>query len=84
MAQEIATRAPDVSTRGMFISTPQRFPLGTPLRIRFRVGRSGTFVHVRGEVRYCLEGVGVGVEFSGLSNGSHAAIEKVYDEEANW
>ncbi len=51
MAEEIATRAPDVSTHGMFIGTPQVFPLGTPLRIRFRVGHNGTPVRVRGEVQ---------------------------------
>ena len=56
-------RSPDVSTRGMFINTMRSFPEGAILNVRFRLGLTGASVRVRGEVRYCFPGVGIGLEF---------------------
>jgi hypothetical protein len=72
--RHIEVRAPDISTQGMFINTPQIFPEGTVLKIRFRLGHSGRMIQVRGEVRYCLAGVGVGVEFIDISEEMQTAI----------
>jgi hypothetical protein len=44
--------------------------------LRFRLSRSGIEVHARSEVRYCLPGVGIGVEFIGLSPEYLSAIEQ--------
>jgi PilZ domain-containing protein len=73
--EEIALRPPDVSTRGMFINTVQSLPIGSVLTIRFRLAHSGIEVNTRGEVRYCLPGVGVGVEFVEISPEAVQAIE---------
>jgi PilZ domain len=73
---DIPVRAPDISTRGMFINTAQRFPEGAVLRIGFRLSRSKLMVSARGEVRYCLPGVGIGVEFIGLAEDAQRAIEE--------
>lgn len=74
-SEEIAARPPDISTRGMFINTVQNFPIGSVLTIRFKLALSGAPVHTRGEVRYCLPGVGVGVEFVGITPAAVRAIE---------
>jgi len=73
---DIPVRAPDISIHGMFINTAQRFPEGAVLRICFRLSRTNRPVTARGEVRYCLPGVGIGVEFIGLPEEAQRAIEE--------
>lgn len=72
----IATRPPDISTRGMFINTPRHFPEGAVLNVRFRLARTGVEVQSRCEVRYCLDGVGIGVEFVNIPPKAELAIEQ--------
>ena len=74
--EDIWVRPPDISVRGMFINTATRFPEGSVLKVRFRLTRSGVEISARSEVRYCLVGVGVGVEFLDLSPQGAQAIEK--------
>ncbi|HEV1993784.1 MAG TPA: PilZ domain-containing protein [Candidatus Acidoferrum sp.] len=74
--EEIASRLPDVSPRGMFISTSREFPAGSVLILKFRLAFTGAEVRTRGEVRYCLSGVGVGVEFVGISPQAVRKIKK--------
>jgi hypothetical protein len=68
-------RAPDLSTTGLFINTPRYFPQGAVLNLTFRLARSGRKVNARGEVRYCMAGVGIGVEFVEISAEDRQAIE---------
>jgi PilZ domain len=75
-AEEVAVRPPDVSTHGMFFNTPTRFPEGAVLNLRFRLALTGAEIHTRCEVRYCLPGVGVGVEFIGISPEAVRKIER--------
>ena len=65
--EDICVRPPDLSPHGMFINTKTEYPQGAVLKLRFRLARSGTMIQTRGEVRYCLKGVGVGVEFLDIS-----------------
>lgn len=74
--EEVSSRPPDISPHGMFINTARRFPEGAVMKLRFRLSRSGIEVHARGEVRYCLAGVGIGVEFIGLEPEYVRAIEE--------
>ena len=74
--QDIVTRPPDISTRGMFINTSRTFPEGAVLNVRFGLAHSGELVQTRCEVRYCLPGVGVGVEFVDISPEAVQAIER--------
>ena len=74
--EEIVLRPPDLSPRGMFINTANEFPEGAILKLRFRLSRSGTLIRTRCEVRYCLKGVGVGVEFVDVTPELRRAIEK--------
>jgi hypothetical protein len=75
-SEEIPVRAPDISTQGVFINTSRAFPEGTVLCIEFRLTRTDVQVKTRAEVRYCLPGVGVSVEFIGIPPEAQRAIEE--------
>lgn len=72
----IITRLPDISSKGMFINTARAFPEGAVLNVRFRLAHTGADIQSRCEVRYCLDGVGIGVEFVDISSEAAAAIER--------
>ena len=73
---EIFIRVPDLSPHGMFVNTSTHFPEGAVVNLRFSLTHSNVEVQTRGEVRYCLPGTGIGVEFLGLDAKSKQAIEK--------
>ena len=73
--EDISVRPPDLSPHGMFINTSNDYPQGAVLKLRFRLSRTGVVIETRCEVRYCLRGVGVGVEFVAISPESVQAIE---------
>ena len=75
-SEEIPVRAPDISPHGIFINTSRPFPESAVLCIEFRLARLDVPIKVRGEVRYCLPGVGVGVEFIDLSPEAQRAIQE--------
>ena len=74
--EKIIVRSPDVSARGMFINTGRAFPEGAVLNVQFRLALSGVQIRARCEVRYCISGEGVGVEFIGLSSEAAKWIER--------
>ncbi len=73
--EDICVRPPDISPHGMFINTKTEYPEGAVLKLRFKLSRTGVVIQIRSEVRYCLRGVGVGVEFVGASSEVIRAIE---------
>ena len=74
--EDISVRAPDLSPHGMFINTRTEYPEGAVLKLRFRLTRTGVVFETRCEVRYCLRGVGIGVEFVAIAPESVRAIEE--------
>ena len=72
----IEIRAPDISPKGMFIHIPSQFPEGAVVKLEFWLSRSGAHIKVRAEVRYCLPGVGIGVEFVDIAQEDQAIIER--------
>ena len=74
--ENIPLRPPDISPQGMFINTSAHFLEGAIVNLRFRLTHSNVEVQTRGEVRYCLTGIGVGVEFIGIRPEAARAIEK--------
>jgi len=74
-SETMCIHPPDISAKGMFINTSAAFPEGSVLKVRFRLARTGARVAARCEVRYCLAGVGVGVEFVDLPPECARAIE---------
>jgi hypothetical protein len=81
-SEDISVRPPDLSAHGMFVNTKEEYPEGAVLKLRFRLARSGVVVETRAEVRYCLKGVGVGVEFFGIAPEAVRAIEEEIGEVA--
>jgi hypothetical protein len=75
-AEEVMARLPNVSSRGMFINIGQHFPVGAVLNLKFRLAISGADIETRCEVRYCQPGVGMGVEFIGISAEAVRNIER--------
>jgi len=75
-SQDVSVRAPDVSIYGMFINTAQRFPEGAVLKVHFTLSKTNYDVDVRVEVRYCLTGVGIGVEFIDITPEAQSMIEQ--------
>jgi hypothetical protein len=80
-SEDLEVRPPDVSCRGMFIATNQEFPEGAVLKLMFHLTLTGAEIHARGEVRYCLKGVGAGVEFVELAP---EAAKKIEQETELW
>lgn len=74
--EDICVRPPDLSSHGMFINTRTEYPEGAVLKLRFKLARTGVIINTRCEVRYCLRGVGVGVEFLAIPPESVRAIEE--------
>jgi hypothetical protein len=72
----IRIKAPDLSITGMFITAAGVFPEGTVLNLKFRLAATEVEVRTRCEVRYCHPGIGIGVEFIGLSPEAAGAIER--------
>jgi hypothetical protein len=72
----ISLHPPDISTRGMFVNTAVHFQEGAVVNLRFRLSRSNVVVQTRGEVRYCLAGIGIGVQFIDMRPEAIRAIEK--------
>lgn len=73
--EDICVRPPDISPHGMFINTRTEYPEGAVLKLRFKLSRTGVVIQTRCEVRYCLRGVGVGVEFVAIPTEAVKAIE---------
>jgi PilZ domain len=74
--ERIISRVPDVSTTGMFINTSRPYSEGAVLNLSFCLALSGLEVHARGEVRYSLPGVGVGVQFVDIAENAIRSIER--------
>jgi PilZ domain len=72
-------RPPDISPTGMFINTAADFPEGAILKVSFRLAKSNHPIDTRCEVRYCLSGVGIGVEFVDMHPDDQKAIAKETD-----
>lgn len=75
-SQDIPVRVPDLSSKGMFVNTSRHFAQGSVLKIAFKLSRTGLEINCRAEVRYCLDGVGIGVEFVDISDEAREAIEE--------
>ena len=71
-----SVREPDLSPCGMFINTAEPFSEGAVLKVEFRLPDSHEVIKVRGEVRYCLPGVGIGLEFIEISPSHQEAIRR--------
>jgi Tfp pilus assembly protein PilZ len=76
----VEVRSPDLTPDGVFLNTPREFRPGDHVKLRFELLRTGVVIQAMGDVRYCLPGLGVGVEFVNLPAYARAAIEKELEE----
>jgi hypothetical protein len=74
--EELSVREPDIGVGGMFIPMGGHLAEGSVLKISFVLPRSNYPIQVRAEVKYCLEGVGIGIEFVDLPEEARVAIEE--------
>jgi hypothetical protein len=77
-ANRITTRVNDISTTGMFIDSMTSFPVGSVLKLRFRVKER--LIETLGEVRYSMPHVGMGVRFINLNAEQMALIESLVED----
>ncbi len=71
------TRVNDLSLTGLFIDSMTCFPVGSILKLRFRV--RNVMIETEGEVRYSMPQVGMGVRFINLKPEFSAALESLID-----
>jgi len=72
------TNASDIGGRGCYVETMVPFPLGTPLHIAFWIGEEK--VSTAAMVRASDPGVGMGIEFIGLSEDKQSRLQAHLDE----
>jgi c-di-GMP-binding flagellar brake protein YcgR len=70
----------NISVGGMFIETKENVSEGSEIRLRFHLDDGGPIVIVSAEIRYLLEGSGVGVRFLDLSPADSARIKAIVNE----
>lgn len=80
-SKPVPVHVPDISPKGMFINTSQFFPIGSVVNVSFRLTRRDFQVETRAEVRYCLEGVGIGIEFVDIPPEAQRAIAEEFSRQ---
>ena len=72
------TRINDLSLSGVFIDSMTCFPVGSILKLRFRL--QDTEIAASAEVRYCMPQIGMGVKFLDLTEEARRIIEEVVEQ----
>lgn len=80
-SEPLPVKVPDLSATGMFINTGKHFPEGAVLKLNFFLMRSNYEISCRAEVRYCLDGVGIGVQFIDIPREAQEAIEQELNDQ---
>ncbi|PYP83605.1 MAG: hypothetical protein DMF61_22835 [Blastocatellia bacterium AA13] len=71
------TRINDLSSSGLFIDSMTCFPVGSVLKLKFRIRENE--ISTSAEVRYCMPQIGMGVQFIDLTEEARALIEEVVE-----
>jgi hypothetical protein len=74
--EQLVVKPPNLSRRGMFVNTSRAFPEGAVLNLKFKLVLTDAEIQTRCEVRYCQSGVGIGVEFIGLTPDAADLIDR--------
>ena len=70
----------DVSLGGLFLNTKTPLPLDSVVALAFSLASGVPPISCLGKVVYSMQGLGMGIEFAGLSEESRHALEKFVDE----
>ena len=65
--EQVAVMSRDLSLGGLFLGTVTPAPASTELDLRLYLPQPHGEVAARGTVVHCLQGIGMGVEFSGFN-----------------
>lgn len=82
MGREEILLTRDVSVGGLFISSKEPFPMGSEIALALQLAAGGKALSTRGKVVYSLRGLGMGIQFTDLTEESRAALQKFVDEAA--
>lgn len=70
----------NVSVGGMFVSTKNPFPQDCDVALSFRLRAADSPLSCRGKIVYAIPGMGMGIEFAGLSEEARQVLQKFVDE----
>jgi PilZ domain len=70
----------DVSVGGVFVSAKDPFPMGSEIAITLQFAAGGPALSAAGKVVYSLKGLGMGIQFTNLSEEARATLQKFVDE----
>jgi PilZ domain len=72
----------DVSVGGVFVSAKEPFPMDSEIALALQLATGGTSISASGKVVYSLKGLGMGIQFSDLSDENRTLLQKFVDESA--
>ncbi len=75
----VPCRLSELGAGGAFVEARTNLPVGAQASIRFRLGESMIAAQV--EVRYAFQGIGMGLQFTQLSDADKQAIARFVEQE---
>ncbi len=72
----------DVSVGGVFVSAKDPFPMGSEIALNLQLATGGNSLAATGKVVYSLKGLGMGIQFTSLTDEHRATLQKFVDESA--
>ena len=70
----------DVSVGGIFVSAAKPFPSDSEVAVSFKLKSTDPTLACRGKVIYSMVGLGMGVQFTDLSEDNRRTLEQFVDE----
>lgn len=77
--EQVAVMSRDLSLGGLFLGTVTPAPSATELDLGLHLPNPHGQVHARGTVVHCLQGIGMGVEFSGFVDDGEQRLRRYLD-----
>jgi hypothetical protein len=79
MGREDLAVTRDVSVGGMFLTEKDPFPANSTVKLAFRLSPTEPLLTCGGQVVYSIQGVGMGVMFTDLSDEVRETLQKFID-----
>ena len=80
LGREAVLLTRDVSVGGMFVNTQEPFPADSVVSLAYRLDPIAPLFTCQGKVAYAIQGLGMGVMFTDLSEEVRQALQKFVDE----
>lgn len=72
----------DVSVGGVFVSAKDPFPIGSDITLSLQLATGGKSLAAAGKVVYSLKGLGMGIQFTDISDEHRSTLQNFVDEAA--